>query len=387
MNMKKTDIYICKFAVALIAAATAFASGCKKNVAASAGAARPAPAVQVAKPLYKSVEFWDDYTARLEALAYVELRARVGGYLQKVAFKEGEFVKEGDLLFVIDPRPYEAALASAKAQVKEVEARLTLAKSNTDRAKELFAAKAISKETFETRTSELLSAEAALLDARARLRDAELNLEFTHIRAPISGKVGEAMVDAGNLVSANSTLLTTIVKCDVIQAYFEVSERDNIRYKNTGLFKQIDSVKKTGPKTKIVLLDGKTTRDGQLTYFDNKIGTETSSLTMRADFDNSDYLLSPGMFAKISVLAEKAHPVVLVPEDIIGTDLVNRYVVVVDKNNVAQYRPVKVGRLLGKYRVIDEGLSPDDRVVAVGLQRAAPGTKVAPAEIKFEEGK
>lgn len=387
MNMKKTDIYICKFAVALIAAATAFASGCKKNVAASAGAARPAPAVQVAKPLHKSVEFWDDYTARLEALAYVELRARVGGYLQQVAFKEGEFVKEGDLLFVIDPRPYEAALASAKAQVKEVEARLTLAKSNTDRAKELFAAKAISKETFETRTSELLSAEAALLDARARLRDAELNLEFTHIRAPISGKVGEAMVDAGNLVSANSTLLTTIVKCDVIQAYFEVSERDNIRYKNTGLFKQIDSVKKTGPKTKIVLLDGKTTRDGQLTYFDNKIGTETSSLTMRADFDNSDYLLSPGMFAKISVLAEKAHPVVLVPEDIIGTDLVNRYVVVVDKNDVAQYRPVKVGRLLGKYRVIDEGLSPDDRVVAVGLQRAAPGTKVAPAEIKFEEGK
>ncbi len=288
---------------------------------------------------------------------------------------------------MIDPRPYEAALASAKAQVKEVEARLTLAKSNTDRAKELFAAKAISKETFETRTSELLSAEAALLDARARLRDAELNLEFTHIRAPISGKVGEAMVDAGNLVSANSTLLTTIVKCDVIQAYFEISERDNIRYKNTGLFKQIDSVKKTGPKTKIVLLDGKTTRDGQLTYFDNKIGTETSSLTMRADFDNSDYLLSPGMFAKISVLAEKEHPVVLVPEDIIGTDLVNRYVVVVDKNDIAQYRPVKVGRLLGKYRVIDEGVSPDDRVVAVGLQRAAPGTKVAPAEIKFEEGK
>ena len=136
-----------------------------------------------------------------------------------------------------------------------------------------------------------------------------------------------------------------------------------------------------------MLLDGKTTRDGQLTYFDNKIGTETSSLTMRADFDNSDYLLSPGMFAKISVLAEKEHPVVLVPEDIIGTDLVNRYVVVVDKNDIAQYRPVKVGRLLGKYRVIDEGVSPDDRVVAVGLQRAAPGTKVAPAEIKFEEGK
>ena len=219
MNMKTSNIYICKFAVALLLATAAFVGGCKKNKGAQGQNAKPA-AVQVAKPIHKSVEFWDDYTARLDALAFVELRARVGGYLQKVAFKEGQQVKEGDLLFVIDPRPYEAALSSSKAQVKEVEARLALAKSNTARAKELFAAKAISKETFETRSSELLSAEAALLNAQARLREAELNLEFTHIRAPMSGKVGESLVDVGNLISANSTLLTTIVKSDVIQAYF-----------------------------------------------------------------------------------------------------------------------------------------------------------------------
>ncbi len=382
--MKNNSVYICKFAAAALLACAAFVGGCKKNAQQQRMAGEP-PAVQVAKPVHKSVEFWDDYTARLEPYASVELRARIGGYLQLVNFKEGQFVKEGDLLFVIDPRPYEAALASAKAQVKEVEARLALAKSNDARARELFAAKAISKETYETRTSELLSAQAALLAAQANLREAELNLEYTHIRAPMSGKVSESYVDAGNLVSANSTLLTTIVRTDIIQAYFEISERDNIRYKNNGLFKEIDVVKKTGPRVKITLLDGSTTREGMLTYFDNKIGTETSSLTMRADIANNDHLLSPGMFAKISVLGEKAHPVVMIPEDIIGTDLVNRYVLVVDKDNVVQYRPVKVGRLMGKFRVIDEGLSPEDRVVAVGLQRAVPTTKVSPTEIKFEE--
>lgn len=382
--MKNNSVYICKFAAAALLACAAFVGGCKKNAQQQRMAGEP-PAVQVAKPVHKSVEFWDDYTARLEPYASVELRARIGGYLQLVNFKEGQFVKEGDLLFVIDPRPYEAALASAKAQVKEVEARLALAKSNDARARELFAAKAISKETYETRTSELLSAQAALLAAQANLREAELNLEYTHIRAPMSGKVSESYVDAGNLVTANSTLLTTIVRTDIIQAYFEISERDNLRYKNNGLFKEIDVVKKTGPRVKITLLDGSTAREGMLTYFDNKIGTETSSLTMRADIANNDHLLSPGMFAKISVLGEKAHPVVMVPEDIIGTDLVNRYVLVVDKDNVVQYRPVKTGRLMGKFRVIDEGLSPEDRVVAVGLQRAVPSTKVSPTEIEFGE--
>lgn len=382
--MKNNSVCICKFTAAALLACAAFVGGCKKNAKQQMMSGEP-PAVQVAKPVHKSVEFWDDYTARLEPYASVELRARIGGYLQLVNFKEGQFVKEGDLLFVIDPRPYEAALASAKAQVKEVEARLALAKSNDARARELFAAKAISKETYETRTSELLSAQAALLAAQANLREAELNLEYTHIRAPMSGKVSESYVDAGNLVSANSTLLTTIVRTDIIQAYFEISERDNIRYKNNGLFKEIDVVKKTGPRVKITLLDGSTTREGMLTYFDNKIGTETSSLTMRADIANNDHLLSPGMFAKISVLGEKAHPVVMVPEDIIGTDLVNRYVLVVDKDNVVQYRPVKTGRLMGKFRVIDEGLSPEDSVVAVGLQRAVPSTKVSPTEIEFGE--
>ncbi|MBQ6534733.1 MAG: efflux RND transporter periplasmic adaptor subunit [Opitutales bacterium] len=378
--MKKMNI---RNAAAALAALAALAGGCSDKSAPSMANRAPVE-VRVAKPICKSVEFWDNYTARLDAVAFVEIRARVGGYLQKVCFKEGQKVAAGDLLFVIDPRPYEAALAAAKAQVGEVEARLALAKNNDSRAKELFAAKAISKETYETRSSELLSADAALLAAKARLRDAELNLEFTRIHAPMSGMVSESFVDEGNLVAANSTLLTNIVKSDVIQAYFEISERDQLRYKKTGLFREIDPEKKTGPRVKITLLDDGTQREGKLTYFDNRMGKATSSLTMRADIDNSDGLLAPGMFAKISVLGESSRKVLLVPEDIIGTDLVNRYVYTVGADGVVQYKEVKVGRLFGKYRVIEEGLSEGDRVVAVGLQRVMPGMKVSAKDMSFE---
>ena len=363
-------------AFALAGAAFIAVSGCGKK---APQMAHSAPEVQVSKPIKKTFEVWDEYTARVEPLEFVELRSRVSGYLEKIFFKEGQIVKAGDLLFVIDPRPYEASLAAAKASVKEVEARLLLAKTNLERAKDLLKSNAISKEIYDTRESDVLSTEASLLNAQALLKEAELNLEYTHIRAPISGKVSQRMVDPGNLITANTTVLTTIVNSSIVQAYFEISERDMLRYQNSGLFKEIDVINRKGPPVEMTLWgEEHKPFKGELTYFDNRIGSQTASLTMRADIKNPDHYLAAGMFGKIKVRGGKAQEFLVLPEEIIGTDLINRYVLVVNKDGIVEYRKVKIGRLFGKYRAIEEGVTENDDVIFVGLQRAAPGAKVTP---------
>mgnify|MGYP000062572290 FL=1 len=375
-NIKTWNVLAKLSAFALAGAAFIAVSGCGKK---APQMAHSAPEVQVSKPIKKTFEIWDEYTARVEPLEFVELRSRVSGYLEKIFFKEGQIVKAGDLLFVIDPRPYEASLAAAKASVKEVEARLLLAKTNLERAKDLLKSNAISKEIYDTRESDVLSTEASLLNAQALLKEAELNLEYTHIRAPISGKVSQRMVDPGNLITANTTVLTTIVNSSIVQAYFEISERDMLRYQNSGLFKEIDVINRKGPPVEMTLWgEEHKPFKGELTYFDNRIGSQTASLTMRADIKNPDHYLAAGMFGKIKVRGGKAQEFLVLPEEIIGTDLINRYVLVVNKDGIVEYRPVKIGRLFGKYRAIEEGVTENDDVIFVGLQRAAPGAKVTP---------
>lgn len=375
-NIKTWNVLAKLSAFALAGAAFIAVSGCGKK---APQMAHSAPEVQVSKPIKKTFEIWDEYTARVEPLEFVELRSRVSGYLEKIFFKEGQIVKAGDLLFVIDPRPYEASLAAAKASVKEVEARLLLAKTNLERAKDLLKSNAISKEIYDTRESDVLSTEASLLNAQALLKEAELNLEYTHIRAPISGKVSQRMVDPGNLITANTTVLTTIVNSSIVQAYFEISERNMLRYQNSGLFKEIDVINRKGPPVEMTLWgEEHKPFKGELTYFDNRIGSQTASLTMRADIKNPDHYLAAGMFGKIKVRGGKAQEFLVLPEEIIGTDLINRYVLVVNKDGIVEYRPVKIGRLFGKYRAIEEGVTENDDVIFVGLQRAAPGAKVTP---------
>ena len=375
-NIKTWNVLAKLSAFALAGAAFIGVSGCGKK---APQMAHSAPEVQVSRPIKKTFEVWDEYTARVEPLEFVELRSRVSGYLEKIFFKEGQIVKAGDLLFVIDPRPYEASLAAAKASVKEVEARLLLAKTNLERAKDLLKSNAISKEIYDTRESDVLSTEASLLNAQALLKEAELNLEYTHIRAPISGKVSQRMVDPGNLITANTTVLTTIVNSSIVQAYFEISERDMLRYQNSGLFKEIDVINRKGPPVEMTLWgEEHKPFKGELTYFDNRIGSQTASLTMRADIKNPDHYLAAGMFGKIKVRGGKAQEFLVLPEEIIGTDLINRYVLVVNKDGIVEYRPVKIGRLFGKYRAIEEGVTENDDVIFVGLQRAAPGAKVTP---------
>lgn len=247
----------------------------------------------------RDIVLWDDYTAKIEAIASVNIRAQVGGYLKSINFKEGENVKKGDLLFVIDPRPYEAALASAEAELAEAKARVELAKTNLERAKELYAADVVAKELLDTRNCEMLSSNAVLASAEAKVRNAKLNLEYTSIRAPMSGKISEALVDIGNLIVADSTLLTRIVDDSSVQAYFELSERDVVAYRDCGLFNKIDIKAGTGPTVSLRLFEHKDkTYNGVLNYYDNEISSESASLTMRADFDNSKRQLSLGMDVK-----------------------------------------------------------------------------------------
>jgi len=372
--MKKSAIVFTNAAIAAL-----LLSGCADR---SAGPGeRPVPDVYVATPTVKTVEVWKTHSGELRPIEAVEVRARVNGYLTQINFTDGQRVEEGDLLFQIDPRPYQAVVDSAKAAVQEAKARVALAKSNLERAKELYASNAISKEIYDTRQAEQLSAQASQANAEASLRDAELNLEFTRVVAPISGMISEHLVDRGNLVTANSTLLTTIVRRNVVRMHFDVSERDMLDYAKSGVLAKVDQMNGTGPDVEVVLpLDPENKYTGQLTYFDNRLGRETASLVMRADLDNKDGRLMPGQNARVRVRLPDRKDAILVPETAVGTDLVDRYVRVVDKDNVVRFRKIIPGQLFGKLRLVESGLEADERIVVVGMQKATFGSPVNPLE-------
>lgn len=369
-------------------------SGCGKDnagaQAADASKMVSAPPVEVIYPIKKSVELWDPYVSRIDSEYSVDIQARVGGYLDSVNFKDGDFVKKGDLLFVIDPRPYQALVDAAKAQVKDAEARIVLAESNAKRADELYETKAISKENLETRKSELLRAQAALLSAQAQLKQAELDLEFTHVRAPISGRVSERLVDAGNLIpSGQSPVLARIVSEGKVYAYFEVSERDMIKYMDDP--KMLDFIAgktKDGPEVKLNLTGENKIYKGFVKYVDNRIDRDSSTLRMRAELMNDDGKLVPGVFANLSVKAVPNKEYLMLPETIVYTDMLSRYVVVVGEDDVVRFAPVEIGALYdGNMRIIKSGISEKDRILYKGMFRALPGVKVSPKLVNIEEKK
>lgn len=242
----------------------------------------------------------------------------------------------------------------------ETNARIELARSNLKRAEELFAQNAISKEVYETRKSELLSAEAVLISDKAKLKEAELDLEFTRITSPISGYVSRRLVDEGNLINASSTLMASVVSRDTVYAYFEISERDIIKYNKIRLFDTIDSKKRQGPPVRLKLLDEiAPSHFGQVTYVDNTLNA--SSLELRAEIDNSSGALYPGMYATVELRAGAPAKRLLVPEAAIGTDLVGRFVYIVNSDNIVEYRAVTAGELVGKLQVVTAGLDGSEK--------------------------
>lgn len=362
-------------------------SGCgddKSN--AQTAAAPPAPAVTVAKPVKKLVSDYDEYVGRFVAVDFVEVRARVSGYLDKIHFTDGQLVKAGDPLFTIDRRPFQAAVDQSKAAVEQAQANLAFADSDLKRGENLVRGTSITQQTLDQRVQTKRVAEANVTAQEAATRQAELDLEFTELTAPISGRIGDRRVSVGNLVTGGAngttTLLATIVSVDPIRFEFTMDEQSYLRYLRAASASQADSVDR-GMKlpVKLKLIDENDfVHEGKIDFVDNVIDRSSGTIRGRAEFANADGKLTPGMFGRIRISASPPAEALLVPDAAIGTEQVRKYVLAVDQNDVANPKYVTLGPVVDGLRVITAGLSPDDVVIVNGLMRVRPGVKVAPQQ-------
>jgi RND family efflux transporter MFP subunit len=342
----------------------------------------PPPQVTIAKPTSKIIADLDEYVGRFVAVESVEVRARVPGYLQAIHFQDGQMVKAGDLLFTIDRRPFQIALAQAQASLAQAKATLAFAESDLARAQGLAIGRVITQQTFDQRTQARATAEASVAAQQAAVRQAALDLEFAELRAPVSGRIGDRRVSVGNLVtggtSGNTSLLATIESIDPIRLEFTLDEASFLRY---GHFID-DGAGANGGLTlpvKLKLLNESAfSHEGRIDFVDNAIDRSSSTIRARAVFANPDGRFTPGMFARVRMAAAPPKNELLVPEAAIGVEQANKFVLVVDAENIARPKYVKLGPVVDGLRVITQGLSPDDNVVINGLMRARPGTKVTP---------
>lgn len=333
----------------------------------------PLPVVTVAQPLSRMVTDWDDYVGRFEASQAVEVRPRISGQLVGVHFKDGDVVKRGQLLFTIDPRPFAAALAEAKAQVASASTARDLARSELARASRLIADQAVSAEEVDELRARVQSAEAQLAATQAQVRSRQLNVEFTRIHAPVTGRISDRRVDVGNLVAgdsaANATVLTTINALDPIYFTFDASEALYL--------KQRRQAQGQSREVEIRLQDeADYSWHGHVDFTDNAIENGSGTIRGRAVIANPDYFLVPGMFGNMRMNGTAPHQALLVPDAAVVTDQTRKVVYVVGKDNTVAVRPVAVGALANGLRVIRSGLKPGERIVIQGTQFAQPGQKV-----------
>ncbi len=363
--------------VLLWAAATAWGvlSGCNRPEP-----EKPSlPEVTVAKPYQADVVSHADFTGKTRETESLDVRARVQGFLKSINFADGSDVKEGQLLFVIEPEPFEAKVTEAQARLESAKAQLVLAQSNLERAAKLVASKAISMEEFNTRTAQRDSAKAAVLAAEAALENAKIDLSYTQIHTPFPGRVSRHLVDVGNLVGAGeNTLLTTVRKIEPIHAYFDIGEIDLLEYMKWR--KQRGDDNEAGPKEKVVYLgladDEGFPYTGEIDFIDNTVDASTGTMSVRAVFPNEDGMIPPGAFARIRVPGPPIENALLVDDRAIGTDLGGKFVLVIGDDDKVERRYIKAGQLVGGMRVVEKGLGPNDRYVSKGIQQARPGMPV-----------
>lgn len=351
-----------------------------------AQSAFPGPDVKVAQPLYQPVTEWDEFTGRVEAIHAVDIRARVGGHLEKVNFTAGAKVNKGDLLFLIDPKPFKAQFNYATAELERAKSRHELAKNDLRRAESLYKEKAISAEEFDMRSKGLREAGAAVDSAEANLFSARINLDYCEIRAPISGRIGREMMTAGNLVTGgDTTVLTSIVSTDPVYVYVDVDEQALLKYRRQ-IQQQQGGIDLKGTPVELALADESVyLHKGQIDYVSPREDTSTGTVTLRSVFPNPDELLSPGFFAHIRVRSGAPYQAVLIPDRAIATDQAQRFVWVMTQDNHVEYRKVEPGARIGQMRVISQGLQATEWVVVDGVQKLKPGIQVKPERISLTE--
>jgi RND family efflux transporter MFP subunit len=369
-------------AAAILGVATA---SCSEGQPQQAKGPPPPPTVTVAKAARKLVVDEDEYVGRFVAVESVEIRARVGGYLEKINFTDGQMVKDGDVLFVIDRRPYRHVLEQAKANLVQARANLAYAQSDLDRGAQLVKDKTITQQTYDQRLQTKNVAEAAVKAQEEAVAAAELDHQFTELKAPVSGRIGDRRVSVGNLVtggiSGNSTMLANIVSVDPIRFEFTFDEAAYLRYERMAKEGKDVTSREGSVVVSVKLLDEKDfPHQGRLDFVDNVIDKATGTIRGRAVLSNPDGVLTPGMFGRIRVPGTPPYLAMLVPEVAIGTDQARKFLLVVAPDGTVQQKFVAFGQAVGQMRVVKDGLSSEDRVVVNGLMRARPGQKVTPQE-------
>ncbi len=364
----------------LLLVACSFAVACGRG----APPAPPPPQVTVAAVVEREISDWDEFTGRLEAVETVEIRPRVSGYIQEVTFVEGEEVREGDVLFVIDPRPYQAELARATAELEGARTRAELAKNDFERARTLVARQAISREEFDLRGSALKESQAAIRAAEALVAEARLDVEWTRVRSPIDGRVSRAEVTEGNLVhdgSLDPTVLTTVVSLDPIYVYFDGDENTYLKYGRLASSSLRASSSDAPSPIHLGLANEEGfPHEGYVDFVDNQLDPSTGTIRARAVFSNEDRLFTPGLFARLKLTSNGRYRAALIRDAAVGTDQDRKFVLVFKPDSTVEYRQIEPGRVVEGLRIVSSGLRGGERIVVNGLQRVRSGMKVIPQE-------
>ncbi|MCE3285731.1 MAG: efflux transporter, family, subunit, partial [Steroidobacteraceae bacterium] len=365
MNSRRQKIYRVALIVPVVLAAVYAVARDGQDVA--AGAAPPPPAVSVAKVVEREFQPWDEFTGRVSAIETVDLRPRVSGYIERVAYEEGREVRKGDLLFVIDQRRYRATLDRAAAEYERARSEARLAASELERAETLLASRAISREEFDTRRAANAQGNAAVRAAAAAVDAAKLDLQFTEVRAPVDGRAGRALVTVGNLAQADSTVLTTIVSLDPMHVYFEADEQTFLEY--AAASRRGEHRTNASPVRVGLANEPGFPHPGTVDFVDNQVDPRTGTIRARAVVPNADRSLTPGLFARVQLAGGNRQAALLIDEKAVLTDQDRKYVYVLGPNNVAVRKDIVLGRKAGDLRVVDHGLAPNELVIVHGVQK------------------